>query len=245
MLNVLGLALAVVLQTPAEPVRPAERPGRAEPAEYLVDAAARSSVTFLLPPGPRTLRHFEVIPAEGSREAWSAARLRLCWESDDPDAPGPGVDLPLGLVFAGSQGWVCRSPMPYRTRAILRIDTERPLSGKIVVKATRGVAGDAGYFRATAWEPRGGRIVRETGRGQLIGVFAESPGVAGRVRVSIDGQAQAGGLDRLASEPWKYQRELVLSVPEVEPGSGSGAALPARVVVFWNADRPGSAASAE
>jgi hypothetical protein len=164
----------------------------AQPAEYLVDLTARSSVTYLLPAGPRTVRRLEVVPTPGTADAWQAARLRLNWESDDPGASQAGLDLPLGLAFGrsavgaltesspvGSNGpaWVNRLPMPYRTRATLRIDTDRPLMGRIRLSTTQSVPADAGYLRATSWRsgaPTGVEPIREPGRGHVVGLVLVS-----------------------------------------------------------------------
>jgi len=156
----------------------------AEPALFVVEAAARSRQAFLLPGGPRTLRELIVEPTLATAEAWRSARLRLIWESDDPDA-GPGVDLPLGLLFgrfapdaglgatllADSAGlaWVCRFPMPYRAQALLDVATDRPLAGRIRLRATAGVAPGAGYFRAASWS--GPARFSDPGRGHLAGVL--------------------------------------------------------------------------
>lgn len=161
------------------------RPVRdAEPALFVVEAAAHSRQAFLLPGGPRTLRELVVEPTPATVEAWRSARLRLVWESDDPDA-GAAVDLPLGLLFgrfapdaglnatllADSAGpvWVCRFPMPYRAQALLDMATERPLEGRIRLRTTAGVAPGAGYFRAASWS--GPAQFSDTGRGHLAGVL--------------------------------------------------------------------------
>lgn len=166
--------------------------GATEPAEYAVESAARGTLVFLLPPGPRIVRALEVLPDPATAGAWRNARLRMTWEDDDPDPRLAGLDLPLGLAFGRAEGlppaesvavgttgrsWVNRFPMPYRNLALLVIDAEQPLRGRIVVRSTRGVAADAGYFRG-AVRASGSLASRatadrigETGRGRLAGVF--------------------------------------------------------------------------
>ena len=176
------------------------RPVRdAEPALFLVEAAAHSRQAFLLPGGPRTLRELVVEPTPATAEAWRTARLRLVWESDDPDA-GPGVDLPLGLLFgrfapeaglcatllADSWGpaWVCRFPMPYHAQALLDVATDRPLEGRIRLRTTAGVAPAAGYFRAASWS--GPAPFSDTGRGHLAGVLVVGERGRGSARSEAD-----------------------------------------------------------
>jgi Protein of unknown function (DUF2961) len=182
----------------------------AEPAEYLFEAAARSRQVYLLPGGPRTLRELVIEPTAATAEAWRSARLRLTWETDDPDA-GAGVDLPLGLLFGrfapgaglgttlltGPDGaaWVCRFPMPYRTQGLLEVDTEKPLEGRIRLRSTAGVALRAGYFRAASW-PGPARLA-DTGRGHIAGLLvvenkasARPDAAAGTGQLVLDGRAR-------------------------------------------------------
>ena len=178
----------------------------AEPARYVVAAAARSTVVYELPAGARTVREIAVEPARGTAEAWRNARLRLTWESDEPaDA---GVDLPLGLMFGRATAkvgigpslfvsgegpaWSTRLPMPYRTQARLQIDTDRPLAGRIVVKTTRGVDPDAGYLRAASWGAGG--TLKDSGRGRIVGAMVvKETAAAGRSShvglLTVDGRS--------------------------------------------------------
>jgi hypothetical protein len=171
----------------------------AEPADYLFEAAARSRQVYLLPRGPRTLRELVIEPSAATAEAWRSARLRLTWESDDPDA-GAGVDLPLGLLFGrfapgaglgttlltGPDGaaWVCRFPMPYRTQGLLEIDTEKPLEGRIRLRSTAGVAPRAGYFRAASWP--GPARPSDTGRGHIAGLLVVENKMSARLDAAAD-----------------------------------------------------------
>jgi hypothetical protein len=132
-----------------------------EKADYTINAIKRTSLTFELPDGPRTIRSFEVVPTQDTADAWRSARLRLLWERDEPSEAG--VDLPLGFAFGqafGSQPyrslligqtertWYIRFPMPYRHQALVRLDTERPIRGILRVLSTPGADLGAGYFRA-------------------------------------------------------------------------------------------------
>jgi hypothetical protein len=164
-----------------------------ELAEYAVESAARGTLVFLLPSGPRTVRALEVEPAPGTAEAWRQARLRLTWDGDYP--AGAGVEQPLGLAFGrvsagaglgatrlvGEEGgaWVNRFPMPYRSQALLQIDTERPLAGRLRARTTRGAVPDAGFFRAAMWPAGTARPPappRGSGRGHLAGLLVVSEG---------------------------------------------------------------------
>lgn len=205
-----------ILPDPADLARLAPRgaPGPAglsgkraptEPAQYVVAAAANSRQVYLLPPGPRTVRELAIEPSLATAEAWRQARLRLVWESDDPEAQA-GVDLPLGLLFGqvgpgvelgttlvgGRQGpaWVCRLPMPYRAQALLEIRTTQPLDGRIHLRASKGFEPEAGYLRADSWT--GAPSVTDEGRGQVVGLLVVGPARAGRL--VLDGQTR-GPLD--------------------------------------------------
>ncbi|GAC1463756.1 MAG: hypothetical protein NVSMB9_01600 [Isosphaeraceae bacterium] len=165
-------------------------------ADYLVELAARSTVVFLLPPGPRTIRALEATPSTGSADAWASANLRLIWESDDTGSPLVGVNLPLGLAFGRRSGqppvesvavgaiggtWINRFPMPYHTSALLRIDTEAPLEGRIRVKTTRSAPADARYFRGIAFPgvPEDSKDAAVSGRGVIL--VTDTDGTSGRL----------------------------------------------------------------
>ncbi len=187
-----------------------------ETAGYAVEAAGRAEISYVLPVGPRTISALEIEPTPASADAWRSARLRLTWEDDNPWTPDAAVDLPVGLAFGRAGGalpsvdsvaigtlggaWVNRFPMPYRTRALLRISTDRPIEGRIQVRSTRGVAPDAGYFQGTeiAVGRRGvstaaaaAASISATGRGQLAGLFSviEGPAPGGPGRLVVDGKA--------------------------------------------------------
>jgi len=152
-----------------------------ERSDFAVDGIARNSHRFLMPAGPRTIRSLEIEPAPGMSDAWRAARLKIQWESEDQ---APGVDMPLGFAFGqlpgvapgqtllvGTNGpaWANRFPMPYRHQAFLQIDSETAIRGTIHVRTVRGVAPDAGYFRAG--------VAREfaiSGRGHYAGAMIEA-----------------------------------------------------------------------
>jgi len=196
--------------------------GELEPAGYVVEAGARSTQVFLLPPGPRTVRALEVVPTPATADAWRAARLRLTWEGDDPDPGLAGVDLPLGLAFGRAGGvppvesaavgtagpaWVNRFPMPYRTGALLRVDSDAPIEGRIRVVTSRGAAADAGYFRAAVTLGAKADRVADAGPGKIVGLFYASeqgdprPGATDPGRLTLDGRpggplADVLGLDR-------------------------------------------------
>lgn len=189
------------------------------PAEFPVDVAARSTTVFLLPPGPRTIRTLEVRPTAGTADAWRDARLRLRWESDDPEPAD--VDLPLGMAFGrlgglgisgtpmmgdseGGTSWRNRFPMPYRVQGLLRIDTDRALKGSLRLRSVPTVDRDAGYFRGSNLAPA------EAGRGHLAGVFEVGGSTVGAARLIVDGKDLG---------PW----EQALGLPPIPGGArGSG-----------------------
>jgi hypothetical protein len=234
-----------------------------ETAEYLIESAARSTLTYLLPAGPRTVRALMLEPSGETAEAWRLARLRMTWESDDTAVPA-GVDLPLGLAFgrvsAGEglgwtlltadarRAWVTWLPMPYRTEALLRIDTERPLKGRLRVWTSRGVDRDAGFFRAASWAAgpgRPGALIRENGRGHLAGMLVvneagplpdpDRPEVLGNVEV--DGKPRVP-LAKAAGLPLRARSEGGFRVPirGLRGGLGPSAGGPSAVFVWLAAD---------
>ncbi len=165
--------LARLSDTPGvDRARPAEPVG--ERAEYPVESASRSTLVYALPAGPRTVRALEIVPDPATVSAWRSARVRLTWDSDDPDPALAAVDLPLVLAFGrcdDPSAWVNRLPMPYRNRALLRIDTEAPLVGRIRVGSTQAVDPDAGYLRGAVWDAS--RRLKGSGRGHIVGAIPE------------------------------------------------------------------------
>jgi hypothetical protein len=191
----------------------------AELATYKIQGLANSSHQYALRAGPATIRSITVIPLENTEAAWSAARLRLIWDHDD--ASEAGVDLPLGLIFGrldgagqyrslmlGQQpsGWYTRFPMPYRRQAMIRIDSAKPLKGRLLVRTLPGAAADAGYFRAglreaTPPQPKQDFVwLEENGRGHFAGVLLLTDGKAklpywleGDDRFEVDGRLAIHG----------------------------------------------------
>ena len=235
----------------------------AEPAEYKVEASSRSSLTYMLPPGPRTVRLLEVLPDPGTADAWRSARLRIVWESDNPVVSRSSLDLPLGLAFAQAEGgpigespafasdgsaWVNRLPMPYRNQALLRIDTDRPLSGRLRLKATRGVASDAGYLRATPWRiGAAGDLLNESGRGHVVGLLVEGePGSLDLMNRRQDlgclvldekeVKPSPGPARRFSADPPSFENSI--AVVSVVGGLKKTKATDARAILFWYSDRP-------
>ena len=239
----------------------AEAIAAAEPAEYPVEAAARSTRVFLLPDGPRTVRSLEVVATPSTAAAWRAARLRLVWDDDDPDPAGAAVDVPLGRAFGrtgdrlgdeslavGTEGdaWVLRLPMPYRGRAILRIDADAPLAGLIRVRASRGIATDAGYLHAAEWTGPG-RLAGD-GRGHLAGfrLFGDEEKARRRAGEVVtltldDGPARPLGAG-IAVNPtiWTW---YVADPPRFTHSFawGADADVPSgtTALIYWYTDRPG------
>ncbi len=191
----------------------------AQVAKYEIDAHGGSTHQFVLPPAPATIRSLELTPAGGTADAWKSARLRVAWEGDDTTAPA--VDVPIGpafgmaygsatyrslLVGQGDRTWTNRYPMPYRRQGILRIDTDKPLKGTVLVRYEKGVADDAGYFRANLREALPTKKdedfawLREQGRGHFAGVFLMTEGKAklpywleGDDRFKVDGTLAVHG----------------------------------------------------
>jgi hypothetical protein len=239
-IRVLSLPDAEGIRTFTEPLTAAERatlaravklwshPERsdlagAEVAEYAVEALGHSTLLFELPPGPRTIRSFEIRPAPTTAGAWRGVRLRLGWDTDDPARWA--VDVPLGLAFGHAEGssayqsvlvgqsdrgWSNRFPMPYHRRGRLRLDSEQPLAGTLRVVSLPGTDADAGYFHAQVM-PRPRTSSREDfpplsarGRGHYAGLFwtgAARPrptrsGFQGALlRIQLDGQPIAENLE--------------------------------------------------
>ena len=61
--------------------------------------------------------------------------------------PTAGIDLPIASLTGASS----RVPMPCRTEALIRLDAERPIAGRIRVGSPRGADRDAGFLRGTSW----------------------------------------------------------------------------------------------
>jgi hypothetical protein len=191
----------------------------AEGAVYNVEALGRSSLTFALPDGPRTLRSLEIVPTPETAEAWRGARLRLVWDSEDPAVAG--FDLPLGCAFAQAdraepyrsilagrdeRGWYLHAPMPYRRRALLQIDSPRPIQGRIRLMSVAGIDRQAGYFRAAyvASSPMrpfdGNTCWSDRGRGHYVGIVLTTKGrghqpiwLEGNGRFLLDGRPAIRG----------------------------------------------------
>lgn len=119
-----------------------------EGAKYAVDAAARSTVVFLLPAGPRTLRSLEIAPSPATADAWRSARLRLIRDGDD--LRSAGFELSIDQVLERGGATIDRLPMSYRTEAMMRIDTAAPISGRVRLRTSRGAAADTDSLKAAA-----------------------------------------------------------------------------------------------
>lgn len=236
-----------------DPDSPAAPTAPAEPAEYVVEAAARSTTVFLLPPGPRTIRSLEVVPTPATMAAWRGARLGLTWEDDDTAARHAAVDLPLPLAFgrvgsglvmnpaafgSATDSWECRLPMPYKARALLRIETESPIEGRVRLKATPGVPASPAYLHAASLADPGGssRRLEKSSRGHLAGIFSATiaePSV-GSLVVDLDGRP----IDGFKVPAWfldaprRFQRGFSVA-------STASVQTPLPVVVFWYSERPG------
>lgn len=219
----------------------------ADRADYAVDAIARTSLTFALPDGPRTIRSLEVQPTAETADAWRRARLRLIWDADDAETAG--VDAPLGYAFGqafGSapyasllvgqtaSGWYLHAPMPYRRSARLRLDTEQPIRGTVRVLTTLKVDPGAGFFRAHYTEalPTQPHVdfpfLNLEGRGHYAGVFLATEGRAelplwleGDDRFTVDGQLaiHGTGTEDYFNGGW-YAVEGRLSRPATYPSHG-------------------------
>jgi hypothetical protein len=125
-----------------------ERAAPTEGAEYPIDAVARSTVVFLLPTGPRTLQSLEIAPSPGTADAWRLARLRLI--RDGEDLRSAGFELPIDQVLERGGATIDRLPMSYRTEAMVRIDSAAPISGRLRLRTSRGVAANADSLEAAA-----------------------------------------------------------------------------------------------
>jgi hypothetical protein len=176
------------------------------------------------------------------------ARLRLTWEEDDPDPALAAVDLPAGLAFGRADGlpavdslvvggtpgvWVCRFPMPYRTQALLRIDTAAPLAGRVRVRTTRGVEPDVGYLRGAVWSGCGGMRVADSGRGHLAGalvVEGEPRPEGDRAQVVIDGRP-LGPFPRALGVPGPDRIEAGATAGRLAAEANGGA--PRAVAYRW------------
>jgi hypothetical protein len=190
-----------------------------EKAEYTINAIEHTSLTFELPGGPRTIRSLELVPTPETADAWRSSRLRMLWEGDEPaDA---GVDLPLGFAFGQAFGaepyrslivgqaegmWYLRFPMPYKRQALLLLDTERPIRGKLRVTSVPGADAAAGYLRARFAEAIPTQphvdfsLLNDRGRGHFAGVFLATEGTAklpfwleGDDRFNVDGRLAIHG----------------------------------------------------
>ena len=193
--------------------------GKSPAAGYKVEGIAHSEQVFAMPPGPATIRSIELEPTAETLDAWRSARLRIIWEAEEDGEAG--VDLPFAYAFGtlpdaigfqslliGQRGnlWYNRFPMPYRRQATLRIDSEKPIQGKLRVRYQKEVAADAGYLRASYREALPTRPkedfnwLSEKGRGHFAGVLMATRGRAklpfwleGDDRFTVDGKLAIHG----------------------------------------------------
>lgn len=234
-------------------------------AQFNVSAARRSTQVFLLPDGPITLVGLEVEPSPQTVSGWESARLRLTWETDDPTPSRAAVDLPLGWAFgrgdrsssvastavnARGDTWVLRFRMPYRTRAILCLETTTlGIDGRIRVRAIRGTDGNPGYFHGRYISGKGHfELVNAPGR--LAGLLLSGPtGAIEGCRLKVKGSdvalidaaspSDAGRLsDGTAGRSVLY-RWWVADGPTLEPPltlDTAGATVD--TVYYWYSNRP-------
>jgi hypothetical protein len=285
----LALGCLVLASEPAGGLRQlALRPGvtaevpaaTPERAMYPAEAAARSTQVFLLPPGPRTVTVLQVEPAPGTADAWRSARLRLSFETDDPDPSLASLDLPLGLAFGRVAGfepvhseatgdgradrWSLRLPMPYRARALVRVDSDAPVAGRVRIESTAGTDPGAGYLRGAEFSlgpPGETADVRADGWAHLAGVLVlvDAPSAEAGLRLKVDDGAEeslAGPSGRpgpsaagqmgpslvsrwLTGRPIGFNQRLVLSLSGADGARGPGPT--GRVAAFWYSERPGPA----
>ena len=167
----------------------------ADVARYEVEGLSNSDHEYALRTGPAVIRSLEVVPAENTENAWKKARLRIAWDTDLIESAA--VDMPLGLFFGcvrqadpyqsllvGQRGgtWYNRFPMPYHRQAILRIVTDGPLKGTLLVRTVRKVPADAAFFHAgfraaISTRPKEGfSWLSDEGRGHFAGVLLLAEG---------------------------------------------------------------------
>ena len=188
-------------------------------ARYEVEGLANSAHQYALRAGPATIRSLELVPAEGTQEAWMTARLRIVWDHDEAADAGwtsrwelalgavPGAEPYQSLLMGQREsGWYNRFPMPYRRQAVVRIDTARPLKGRMLVRTVRGTPPDAAYFHAALRESlptrpnEDFRWLKGEGRGHFAGVLLMTEGKAklpfwleGDDRFTVDGRLAIHG----------------------------------------------------
>lgn len=188
-------------------------------ANYEMEATGNSEVSFVLPPGPATVRSIQLEPTDATAEAWRDVRFRIDW--DRAEGETSAVDLPVGLAFGTPAGaisyssllmsqyngvWFNRFPMPYREQGILRFESTKPIKAKMRVLVQKGTADDAGYLHADfreATPPKPGEDfswLNQRGRGHFAGVFMWTQGKAklpfwleGDDRFHVDGKLAIHG----------------------------------------------------
>ena len=186
----------------------------ADVARYEVEGLANSVHEYALRPGPAVIRSLEVVPAENTENAWRKARLWIAWDTDLIETAA--VDMPLGLFFGCVEradsyqsllvgqrggGWYNRFPMPYHRQALLRIVTDEPLKGTLLVRTVREVPADAAFFHAgfraaISMRPKEGFTwLNDEGHGHFAGVLLLADGkdkqpcwLEGDDRFRVDGR---------------------------------------------------------
>lgn len=166
-------------------------------ATYELEGVGNSEFTFVLPPGPATIRSIELEPTEATVDAWRSVRLQLIW--DQGPKGESAVDLPAGFAFGTLDGaiayssllmgqrdgvWYNRFPMPYRKQGVLRLKSTKPIKGTFRIRFEREIADGAGYFRAGQREAlptkpnEDFKWLNERGRGHFAGVLMWTEGKA-------------------------------------------------------------------
>jgi hypothetical protein len=198
---------------------PSPRPGRrtiALPAATL-DRQHPVSLTVAAPPGGGRLTELRLATSERAPEKLRSTTLTLAFDEDETvSAPlvaffGTGPDIvsyrSLPLIIEPDGTLICRFPMPFRKRAVVRISREgdgaAELHGSVTVDAAAFDAASM-LFRAT-WRPRAvirtrpfqdWHIATLEGTGQQVGTLLDvenPPGTGwwgeGDEKLFVDGES--------------------------------------------------------
>jgi hypothetical protein len=198
---------------------PSPRPGRrtiALPAATL-DRQHPVSLTVAAPPGGGRLTELRLATSERAPEKLRSTTLTLAFDEDETvSAPlvaffGTGPDIvsyrSLPLIIEPDGTLICRFPMPFRKRAVVRISREgdgaAELHGSVTIDAAAFDAASM-LFRAT-WRPRAvirtrpfqdWHIATLEGTGQQVGTLLDvenPPGTGwwgeGDEKLFVDGES--------------------------------------------------------